>query len=184
MKQAGGARTVDLQEAYLSYHSLPPQRKLILMILRLVITDRASHMDFWPWTPKSEDRDLQISFVAGGQTEWLVPVPDGFQVMVLRELKEIAGLSSARRGFACFLRRLANKLDGEKMYTSSSQLSIRWANDQVSAYIAICEDDGGDHIHLRFLDHSEALVERLLAEGTSLFGLAEEPNTVEPSAEA
>jgi hypothetical protein len=59
MKQIDGNCTIDLKDAYTSYRCLPPQRKLVLLLLRLAIVDQARELDFWPWTPKSEDPDFR-----------------------------------------------------------------------------------------------------------------------------
>src|SRR4051812_8170949 len=115
-RRIDGLAVVDLAPIPV-YGGLPPHRKLLVMVLLLVVKDRASELHFEPYRPEDRNHDsaplLRMLYKVDGELLELVPPPEEVWHHIRRDLEEIAGLTAPRRQIANRLRRLASRIEGE-----------------------------------------------------------------------
>ena len=106
VKRMNGVSVIDFSDVLPLYSSVPPHRKVLLLLFLLALKDRASEVRFEHWATEPDGYRLSLYYEVDGQTHELVPPPEHLADAIIQEIKAIAGFYPMRRRFADLIRRL------------------------------------------------------------------------------
>jgi hypothetical protein len=159
-KKIDGENTIYFSDITVIYDSMPPHRRVLLLVLLLALKDKASEMRFEPWATESEGRALRMFYEVEGQLHELVPPPQHLADTILHEVKAVAGFYSMRRRLADWLRRLASKLDSQTQQTSQSRFRMKAGEEFVEISSTVYGSPTGDRIFLGIPSCSSSLSQK------------------------
>lgn len=189
VRHVGGVNRVDLDDLNL-FRELAPEQRLLMLVLLLALKDRASALDFEPGpfdAPQDEgsgDRagvaeiGLRVFYVVDNQRIELVPPPPSCKKMLIREIRNIAGLSGWRRRVADIFRRIADAIDGQTPMPHQGQVQLKCGDFQVAVEVLEYGTQHGARLILNLAPQPSPLAERAQAIMKAMFELRK-PSTPE-----
>ncbi|MDB5349270.1 MAG: pilus assembly protein PilB [Planctomycetota bacterium] len=154
-KQVCGCYVVDVTDLA-NFSSLPPHRKILLMVLLLCLKDQAGEVRFEPCETDTGERGLRLFYVVSGALHELVPPPSYLAPAIVRELKSLAGLLTWRMQVGGVVRRAAGWFDRQSIgpvsggfrmggggHTCDITLTVHPSSPEDRIFLAISRVDPG-----------------------------------------
>ena len=177
VKRMNGVNVIDFSNLLPLYSSVPPHRKLLLLLLLFALKNRATEVSLEPWVTEPEGYGLRLFYEVGGQLHELVPPPQHLAEKITREIKAVAGFYSMRHRLAFLLRRLANMLDAQAEQSSQSTFQMVGGDDKIDISAHVYSSEMGDRVFLRLSDCPVSLAERAQDAMREIFDQRKSPDT-------
>lgn len=156
-RRVEGVEVIDLV-AVAPLRELPAEHRVLLLVLGLAVKDRASEVRFVPCRRGGEDdsdASLEMCYAVDGEFIELVPPPWDAWIVMWRELERIAGLRTRRRWIADRLRRLADRIDGQKPLPRLGHFRLAIGDESLDVKVTAYPYDPGEYVILELSPASE-----------------------------
>ncbi len=171
--RAGDVNVID--PTRVRYATMPPHRKVVLLVLLLAVKDRATEIRLEPRCFEEEEGvegqgpRIRISYEVDGQFHELVPPPDHLVPLIVQEIETIAGYETSSGRSSGFIRHLIRWI--ERPHPPLNPGRIRWRHGDFEGDIEVRIDasERGDRLFLRLPAMPDHLSERAQSEMKRIF---------------
>lgn len=162
-----------------AFRELPAHRKMLILILLLALKDWATGLRFEPYPVEDGEGcsglALRLQCEVNGTFLDLVPPPHSAWLSILKDLKEMAGLSTSRRLIGDRLRRLASRIGGRPVPPRQGRFHMSLGEAMLDAELIAWPSDLGDRVVLKLPAGSKAISDSADAEMRRVIQLLESP---------